>query len=156
MRVMLKAFAVTGCLATSLFAAGAVPASDAAAVRAVTQEYRSAWVANDPARVMATLTPDAVLLPSGLAPIEGAAAIRQFWWPHDGAMTTVTAMELLIDELDVSGDLAYVRGRGTLTFRTGGITAPTRTLRSTYLTILRRQPATRHWLISRRMWSDLR
>ena len=78
MRAMLRSIAVAGFFATGFLPAAAVPASEAAAVREVTQEYRNAWLANDPARVMATLTPDAILLPSGMAPIDGAAAIRQF------------------------------------------------------------------------------
>src|SRR5689334_11799901 len=131
-----------------------LPSSDAAAVRAATQEYRNAWLANDAGRVMATLTPDAIILPSGLAPIEGQDAIRRFWFPTTGPATTVTAMELTIDEVNGSGDLAVVRGRGTLTFKTAGSDAST-SLRSTFLNILRRRPDGR-WLIARRMWSDLR
>src|ERR1051325_8790852 len=53
--------------------------SDVDAVRRVTQAYRDAWLANDPERVMSTLLGDAVLLPSGLGPIEGHDAIRRFW-----------------------------------------------------------------------------
>ena len=131
-----------------------LPPADAAAVRAVTQEYRDAWLANDAARVMATLTPGAILLPSGLSPIEGQAAIRRFWFPTNGPSTTVIAMELVIEEVSGSGDLAFVRGHGALTFETTGADAPT-SLRSTFLNILRRQPDGR-WLIDRRMWSDLR
>ena len=39
---------------------------DRAAVEAATQAYREAWLSNDPQRIMATLTPDAVLYPSTL------------------------------------------------------------------------------------------
>ncbi len=127
---------------------------DAAAIRAATMAYRDAWLANDPDRVMATLTSDATLLPSGLAPIHGVVAIRAFWWPAAAPRTTVTAMELTIDEIDGAGDLAYVRGRGTLTFTTDDGSAP-RSLSSTFINLVRRQ-SNGAWLIAERMWSDAR
>jgi len=129
-------------------------ASDVEAVRAATFAYRDAWLVNDADRVMATLTTDAVLLPSGLGPIQGSAAIRAFWWPASAAATTVTAMTLTIDEIDGSGDLAIVRGRGTLTFIIAGDATP-RSLASTFINVLHRQP-NGAWLISARMWSDAR
>ncbi|HJZ73794.1 MAG TPA: DUF4440 domain-containing protein [Vicinamibacterales bacterium] len=132
----------------------ALSASDTAAVRAATLAYRDAWLANDASRVMATLTEDAVLLPSGLAPIQGSAAIRDFWWPAAAPATTVIAMELTIGGIDGSGNVAIVTGRGTLTFTTGGASAP-RSLASTFINVLRRQPSGA-WLIAERMWSDLR
>lgn len=129
---------------------------DRAAVEFATHEYARAWLANDQQRVMATLLPDAVLLPSGLSPISGAAAITRFWFPLAGPATRVTAMELTIDDLRLDGDLAVVSGRGTLTYRTttNGKASPPRTLRSWYVNVLRRQPDDR-WLIARRAWSDL-
>jgi len=139
-------------LVSSSLTAADLPSPDATAVRAVTQEYRDAWVANDDARVMATLTPTAILLPSGLPPIEGQAAIRRFWFPTAGPATVVTAMDLTIDEVIGGGDVAVVRGRGTLTFQSGGAVT---SLRSTFINVLRRQRDGR-WLIDRRMWSDLR
>lgn len=132
-------------------------AEDRAAAAAVTQAYVKAWLSNDAERVMATLTGDAVLLPSGMRPIEGAGAIRRFWFPADGPTTRVTAMALTVDEIRGGGDIAIVRGRGTLTFTMplagGGL--ETRTQESWYVNVLQRQ-ADGRWLIWRRMWSDLR
>ncbi len=124
------------------------------AASAATLAYRDAWLSNAPERVMATLTPDAVLLPSGMEPIAGAAAIRAFWWPADGPATTITAMEQTIDEITGEGDLAIVRGHGSLTFtmRQGG-RETTRTQRSTFLNVVRRQ-ADGSWKMTHRMWSD--
>jgi len=133
---------------------GSLSASDTAAIRAATLAYRDAWLTNDANRVMATLTPDAVLLPSGLAPIHGSAAIRAFWWPVGAATTRVTAMDLTIETIDGCGDIALARGRGTLTFTTGATSAP-RSLASTFINVLRRQP-NGNWLIAERMWSDTR
>jgi uncharacterized protein (TIGR02246 family) len=130
---------------------------DRAAVEINTRAYVDAWLANDAERVMATLLPDATILPSGLRPITGAAAIRQFWFPAKGPVTRVTAMNLSLDDIRIDGDLAVVSGLGTLTFvtMTNGKAGPSRTLASWYVNILRRQPNDR-WLIWRRAWSDLR
>jgi uncharacterized protein (TIGR02246 family) len=130
---------------------------DRAAAELATRRYRDAWLTNDPGRVMATLTPDAVIFPSNLPPIEGATAIRQFWFPSSGPSTRVTGMELTIDSVAVDGDMAVVSGRGSLTFvvTTNGTAAPPRTQKSWHVNVLRRQSDGR-WLIWRRMWGDLR
>lgn len=130
---------------------------DRAAVEFATHEYAKAWLANDQKRVMATLLPDAVLLPSGLPPVAGTEAIARFWFPATDPATRVTAMELAIDDVRLDGDLAVVSGRGTLTYVTvvNGKPAAPKTLRSWYVNVLRRQPDDR-WLIARRAWSDLR
>lgn len=128
---------------------------DRAAVAAATLRYRDAWLANSPAMVMSTLSREAVLLPSGLEPIVGEGAIRKFWWPANGPSTTVKAMEQVIDDISGDGSVAVVRGHGSLTFslRHDG-KDESRTLRSTFINVLRRQ-ADGSWLIAQRMWSDL-
>ncbi len=104
---------------------------------------------------MATLTKDAVLLPSGLEPIIGDQAIRAFWWPPDGPKTTVVAMEQTIDGVTADASVAIVRGRGSLDFvleQAGK--RESRTLRSTFINVVRRQDDGT-WRIALRMWSDL-
>lgn len=130
--------------------------TDRTAVERATQSYADAWLANDSTQVMATLTPDAVLLPSGVEAISGGAAIRRFWWPADSPPTRVTAMEQSIDDVVGAGDLAVVRGRGTLSFvmKVDGEDV-TRTQRSTFMNVLRRQ-ADGAWLIAQRMWIDIK
>jgi uncharacterized protein (TIGR02246 family) len=125
---------------------------DRAAVLGVTQEYRDAWLANDPARVIATLTPDAVLLPSGLSPIQGTTAINAFWFPAT-PVTRVVGMDLTVRDLQGDGNVAIVRGDGTLTYTLDG--GPPVTQRSWFVNVLKKQPDSR-WLIAQRAWSDLR
>jgi ketosteroid isomerase-like protein len=126
------------------------------AAAAATRAYRDAWLTNRPDAVMATLAAEAVLLPSGLEPIVGPAAIRRFWWPADGPATTVTAMEQAIDEIAGDGGLAVVRGHGSLTFTTRRDGRDeVRSQRSTFVNVIQRQ-ADGRWLITHRMWSDLR
>ena len=129
---------------------------DRVAVEAATQAYREAWLSNDPRRIMATLTPDAVLYPSTLPPIAGRDAIRKFWFPSSPS-TRVVAMELSIDSVHVDGDTAVTSGTGSLTFvmTTRGVDADRRTQRSWHVNVLQRQ-RDGSWLIWKRMWGDLK
>jgi uncharacterized protein (TIGR02246 family) len=131
--------------------------ADRAAAESAFRGYRDAWLANDADRVMATLMPDAIIYPSTLPPISGAAAIRQFWFPTSGPSTRVTAMEQSIDGVHVDGDMAVISGMGSLTFVvTGDKGASTQATRKHWhVNVLRRQRDGR-WLIWRRMWGDLR
>ncbi len=128
---------------------------DIEAVRAVADAYVDGWLQNDADAVMATLAPDAVLLPQGSAPIQGEAAIREFWWPAAGPATRITRHVDSIDELQVDGDLAYVRGVAELTFTwdTEGETVE-QTSNSAYLMTLRRDHSGA-WRITNRMWGRL-
>jgi uncharacterized protein (TIGR02246 family) len=126
------------------------------AVERATIAYRDAWLSNDPARVMATLTSDAVIFPSTLKPIAGKDAIRRFWFPA-GQSTRVVAMEQVIEDVSVEQGMAVVSGRGSLTFvtRTNGADTSPRSQASWFVNILRRQPDG-SWLIWKRMWGDTR
>ena len=157
------AFGVAGLAAilTSLAAcaprAPAFTAEDEAAVRALEENYRTAWLANDSAAVMATLDSGAVLMPAGMEPLVGDSAIRSFWWPDDGSETTITAYEITVDEVEGSGDLAYVRGRGHIefTYVAPGGEASDLTSRAVHLSVARRGEDG-EWRIARRAWSALR
>jgi uncharacterized protein (TIGR02246 family) len=128
---------------------------DVTAIRQLENAYTSAWVRNDTGAVLATLARDAVLLPGRLPPIEGLAAIRAFWFPA-GPPTTVLSYQTDLQEVDGSGDVAYARGRGDLTFEFFDSAGHRRQLRnrSVFLMIARRQ-TDGSWRIARRMWSDL-
>jgi uncharacterized protein (TIGR02246 family) len=129
--------------------------TELSAIRRLEEAYVSAWVRNDSAAVMATLSSDAVIMPGRLPPIAGLAAIRAFSFPP-GPPTTVISYRTEIVELDGVGDLAYVRGHGDLTFAftgPGGVRTERRN-RSVFLMIARREPDGT-WRIARRMWSDM-
>jgi uncharacterized protein (TIGR02246 family) len=127
--------------------------ADRAEVVRITREYRDAWLANDSERVMGTLTHDAVLVPAGMAPIQGEPAIRNFWFAPAGTTTTVTRMEQDVTDVIGDGDAAVVTGRGSVTFQVGG-SAEVRTQHHWFANVLTRQGDGR-WLIRRRMWVDL-
>lgn len=156
-RQRLMAQTVTAVALVAVVAVIASTPDERAAVVAVTREYRDAWLANDGERVMRTLAKDAVLFPSGMARVGGENAIRRFWFPKTGPKTTVTAMDLRVSDVQVSGTLAIVSGDGTLSFTIEDASGLKRVdgQRSWYVNVLERQPDGR-WLITRRAWSDLR
>jgi hypothetical protein len=57
---------------------------DRAVIHALDSAYVNAWLQDDTAAVLATLAPDAILMPAGVHPLQGDSAIRGFWWPADG------------------------------------------------------------------------
>lgn len=129
----------------------ALSSVDVESVKQADQAYATAWLANDAESVMATLTEDAVLLPSGIPAIEGAGAIREFWWPADSPPTTVIEFTSVQQEVAGHGDLAFVRGSFTLRFE---YDEESYSSLGDYISLLRRLPDG-SWRISHRMWSDL-
>jgi ketosteroid isomerase-like protein len=129
--------------------------ADSAALRAVDQAYVEAWLADDTAAVLATLTSDAVLMPAGVGPLATPKAIRDFWWPRDGSRTRVTQYTTTIDEIAGTQDLAYMRGTGRLSFIYEKDTLRLEQTNQTMtLTVLVRA-ADGRWRINRRMWGQM-
>jgi uncharacterized protein (TIGR02246 family) len=128
--------------------------ADELKVRALDAAYATAWVRNDPAAVLATLWPDAVLVPPGRAPIRGVEEIRQFWWPADGPKTTVTTFESTVAQVGGSGPTAWALGTYQFDFwwETCGKRTERRN-RGNALMVFRKSPEG-EWRISHRMWSD--
>ena len=130
-------------------------AADSMALRGVDQAYVEAWLADDTAAVLATLTPDAVLMPAGGRPLATPEAIRDFWWPRDGSHTRVTQYTTSIDEIAGTQDVAYMRGTGRLTFVYVKDTLRVeQTNQNMTLTVLGRA-ADGGWRIRRRMWGPM-
>ncbi len=83
-------------------------ASDATAIRTVIEAYRTSWLRGDEKGVLATFTPDAVLLPAhGGSPVVGIAAIKSYWWPPEAPPTTIT-------RLDITAEGLQGRGKGSV------------------------------------------
>jgi ketosteroid isomerase-like protein len=129
---------------------------DRAALHLLDSAYVKAWLQDDTAAVLATLAPDAVLMPAGVGPLQGDSAIRSFWWPRDGSRTRITAYQSTVDEIDGTPTLAYMRGTGTMSFRYEKDTVRMQqTSRNMTLTVAARQPDG-SWRIRRRMWGTVR
>lgn len=124
------------------------PGQDSAAVHALASGIIAADNAGDIVTVLGFYADSAMLLPPGEPPVEGITPIRHRYEGLFGAWQP--AIEGRVDEVVVSGDLAWVRGHngGTLRSLTPG--TADRVLDDTYLMTLRRRGGT--WLIWRLMW----
>jgi ketosteroid isomerase-like protein len=124
-------------------------------IRALETAYVEAWERNDRDAIMAIVDEDPVLIPNGMEPIAGRRAVEAFWWPADGPSTTITSYATEIDEIGGSGDVAWVRGRGSLSFRweeNGAVRE--QTSRNVFLmTAQRREDGS--WKLKTRMWNNL-
>ena len=132
-----------------------LPPADDVKVRTVEAAYATAWVKDDPAAILATLWPDAVLIPPGHAPVRGADEIRRFWWPTGGPKTTVTLFESTVVQVGGSGSTAFALStyRFDFSWEDGGKKTE-RSSRGNALMLFRRN-AGGEWRISHRMWSNL-
>jgi uncharacterized protein (TIGR02246 family) len=129
--------------------------ADATAVRGVIDAYRTAWLRGDAKAVMDTLTADAVLLPAhGARPVVGADAIKKYWWPSGGPPTTITKLDITVEQVGGDCQIAYAHGRDDVawTIQEGG-TTKTFGHPGTYLNVFRRM-SDGSWRISHHMWDD--
>lgn len=125
-------------------------AEDSAAVARADRAYAAGWLAGGADPVMTTLHRDAVIIPSGMDPLNGVDEIRGWWFPPDAPPTNVHRYELDQSEVGGSGTLAFVHGSFELAFEYDGSEHESG---GTYLTLLRPDDEG-NWLISHRMWSD--
>ena len=146
---------LVGVLVTTASAKECLLETDRDAIRGVHEAYRIAWLANDSEAVRLNFTEDAVLLPHhGLAPVEGMAAIKQFWWPADAKPTTVTRFEASYDEIGGCGSIAFVLGRSHVEWTvTENGQAEKFSNSGTFLTLMRKLP-NGTWKMTHQMWDD--
>ena len=90
-------------------------------IKQVHRSYLQAWLDNRPESVLAAFTNEAALVPHhGDEPITGLEAIRAFWFPANSPPTAVTVYSTDIQQVEGSGELAFIRGRFKLAFEYGG------------------------------------
>lgn len=128
----------------------ALTQADLDKIREADRAYADAWQSNDSSAVMATLSSDPIILPSGMPAIEGSEAIRDFWWPEGAPLTTVHRFDLEQHESGGQGDFAFVRGSFLLAFEYADQDYASA---GEYLSVLERREDGA-WRISHRMWSD--
>src|SRR5215470_4466719 len=99
-----------GAVSRSTDQPGALSPDDEKAIRATIEAYRTAWLKNDAKDVLKTFTDDAVLLPAHGSPaVVGIAAIEKYWFAPGGPPTTVTKLDITVDQIDGNGTLAFAR-----------------------------------------------
>lgn len=86
---------------------------DVAMLKAGPKRFRELLLKRDFASLVNTYVRDAVVLQDGGTALKGHAKIRPFF----EAFPPITRFQLLIDEIDGRGDLAFVRGTYSMTMK---------------------------------------
>ena len=129
---------------------------DQEAISQMITDYVDGWLAGDSSKVMSLFHEDAIILPSGMDPIEGNDNMAAFWFPDDGSMTEIHSYTIRVVELDGNKDWAYTREEGDLSFSySNDDFSMSRKSHSSAITIFGRDDQGK-WKISRRLWSDRR
>jgi len=129
---------------------------DQQAIRTVNQNYVRSWLDGSEAGVLSLFEDEAVIVPSGMAPIRGKKAITEFWFPKDSSKTIIEKFSNEIISISVDGDVAasiqkdilswsYEKGSMKMARDQWGFTT----------TIYRRQ-ADGSWKIWHQMWKDVK
>src|SRR5215472_12208781 len=128
---------------------------DEKAIRASIEAYRTSWLANDAQGVLRTFSDDAVLLPAhGQPAVAGLTAIEKYWFAPGGPPTTITRLDITVDQISGDGILAFARGLDAVEWtvtesgKMHGHSHP-----GTYLNVMRKQ-ADGTWRIQVHMWDD--
>ena len=128
---------------------------DERAIKATIEAYRKAWLANDSKAVLQTFTKDGVLMPAHGAPaVVGIGAIEKYWFTPGGPPTTIDRLDITVDQVSGSGDLAFARGLDGVawTVTQDGATHH-HSHPGTYLNVMKKQPDG-SWRIQVHMWDD--
>jgi len=110
------------------------PAQDPA-IRAVADAYQAAMLAGDAAAAAAVYRDDAVEMPPGVPPIQGRAAIEQYFRGMFGSCR-FTEFTLSHTELRASGDVAFAAGTSPARLTPNG--GPPVEASGKYLVVLKR------------------
>ena len=125
---------------------GPLSDEDISAIESASDEWAQAIGAADAAAATATLTQDAVLMPSNGPSIQGTTAIQAFLEKY-----TETDFSVMREEIDGRGDLAYERADYAITLPAEEEETPT-LFHGKYLTIWKKQ-ADGSWLIAVNIWN---
>ncbi len=102
--------------------AGGLAAEDEAAIRALQANFLEAEKAGDWDAAMGMMTDDVVILPNEQPAIEGRAALRE--WMAQFPDMKIEELSTTIERLDGRGDLAFLWGKYSETYRMGAMDAP--------------------------------
>jgi uncharacterized protein (TIGR02246 family) len=132
--VALMAAALLAPMRGGMVGTAAAPAQDPA-IRQVADAYQAAMLAGSAAAAAAVYRDDAVEMPPGVPPIQGKAAIEQYFRGMFGSCR-FTAFTLSHTELRASGDVAFVAGTSRASVTPNG--GPSITEAGKYLVVLKR------------------
>ncbi|MBL7979898.1 MAG: PD40 domain-containing protein [Bacteroidetes Order II. Incertae sedis bacterium] len=128
--------------------------SDEEAIRMVWEQYRLAWLKNDPAGVMAPFEEEARISPDGLVPIKGFADIQAYWFPQDGSETHIHGFDLDVISVKVEQNMAFTTQKTRLdwTYLKDGNTVAR--IQSGWASAVLRRQSNGTWKIWRLQWTN--
>ncbi|MEO1263760.1 MAG: nuclear transport factor 2 family protein [Bacteroidota bacterium] len=129
---------------------------DEVAIRKINGAYLANWLENNQAGVLNLFEEGARISPSSLCPIDSLSNMRQFWFPNDGATTTIHRFEA--DELSlkiINAELACTTQKTFLewSYEKEEIKMG-RIQEGIELTVFRKQK-NGDWKIWRKLWTDV-
>ena len=124
------------------------------AIKATIEAYRAAWLANDSKAVLRTFTDDAVVLPAHGAPaVVGIGAIEKYWFSPGGLSTTITQLDITVDQVSGNETMAFARGLDAVGWTVRNGTTHRHFHPGTYLDVMKKMPDG-SWRIQVHMWDD--
>lgn len=150
---MIRFLAISFAIALAACAKAPAPA-DESSLRALDDAYVEAWLtanAEDQEKaVLALFDREAIIMPGGgLAPENGVANLKNFWFPQGAPPTVVTHFTHDIDEVELSGDLGVVSGRYALSF-----TYENQSIAQAGNYLFVAKSTAKGWRIKRMIWND--
>jgi uncharacterized protein (TIGR02246 family) len=123
---LLLAFLFLGCQPTAEVVEE--PIADIAALEAFIQDYINTYNSGDWQGALAHFADDAVQMPPNGQAFVGMEEIRSFWEEYETARTSPVQWALIVDDVEVSGDLGFIRSSWTAlaTAKDSGETTETR------------------------------
>ena len=97
-----------------------IPAEDVAAIRATDERFAELIIRRDFDALVELYTENAVFMPPHQPAVRGRAALRAWM----SAFPNVSRFAFDVDEIDGRADLAYVRGRYSMTLQPDGAPEP--------------------------------
>ena len=124
-------------------------------LEAMQEQYRTGWLEMDAEKVLSLFEEGATLQPNRMKPITGMEAIRAFWFPEDGSVTTIHRFEVTPIVLEVMDSLAVGTHRSLLEWSYEKGDTKMGRLQQGINTVVFRRQADGSWKIWRRMWTDI-
>ena len=127
--------------------------SDSAIVDSVLTEYRQAWLNDDSAKVLSTLSDSIILFVPGSTPhLKGKIEVKEFWFPQTDIKYPIRKYEISDQEIYTSSNMAFVQGRSILSWETvkDGSVIKVDTSTSDFITIMKFEEG--NWKIFQQMY----
>jgi ketosteroid isomerase-like protein len=124
-------------------------------IKKINSDYTNGWLDNDAEKVLGLYSESATIIPSGLSPIQGKEAIKEFWFPNDGSTTVIHYYNLEILDISGTNDLAYTYEHGNLSFTYEKEDFRLDRKAESHAITIYKKNESGEWKVRKRIWTDL-